>query len=116
MTLSYKIAKLIVEKDANIDDVIVLLRKYKLLSLITSIKDQVTRLSKDENARDTLQIESPFEISNEAIANIKRIVGNDLAPHSISINKNLLAGFKARFKEKLYDASAERIIRQLTSN
>lgn len=116
MTLSYKIAKLIVEKDANIDDVVVLLRKYKLLSLLTSIKDQVKRLGKDVNQRDTLQIESPFEISNEAIANIKRIVGNDLAPHSLSINKNLLAGFKARFKEKLYDASAERVLRQLTNN
>ncbi|HCC05849.1 TPA: hypothetical protein DEP94_00570 [Candidatus Nomurabacteria bacterium] len=116
MTLSYKIAKLIVEKDANIDDVVVLLRKYKLLSLITSIKDQVKRLGKDVNQRDTLQIESPFEMSNEAIASIKRIVGNDLAPHTLSINKNLLAGFKARFKEKLYDASAERVIRQLTNN
>lgn len=115
MTLSYKIAKIIVEKDANIDDVIVLLRKYKLLSLITSIKDQVKRLGKDVNQRDTLQIESPFEIGDDAIKNIKRIVGNDLAPHSISINKNLLAGFKTRFKEKLYDASAERIIKQLVN-
>ncbi len=116
MTLSYKIAKLIVEKGVSIDDVVVSLRKYKLLSLIPSIKDQVSRLGKDVNARDTLQIESPFELGDEAVKNIKRIVGNDLAPHSISINKNLLAGFKARFKEKLYDASAERIIKQLTSN
>lgn len=115
MTLSYKIAKLIVEKDVNIDDVVVLLRKYKLLSLITSIKDQVNRLGKEVNQRDTIQIESPFEINDDAIGHIKRIVGNDLAPHSISINKNLLAGFKARFKEKLYDASAERIIKQLVS-
>ena len=116
MTLSHKIAKLIVEKNIRTEDVVESLRTYNLLSLLPSITDQVKRMSKDETLRDTVQIESPFELSDEAISHIKRIVENDLAPHQVTINKNILAGFKARFKEKLYDGSAERIIKQITKN
>ena len=115
MTLSRKLAKLIVEKNVKIEDVIKTLQTYNLLSLLPSVKNAVTKLAKDESARDTVHIETPFELSPETVAHIKRIVGNDLAPHEVVINKTLLAGFKARFKGKLYDGSAERIINQLTN-
>lgn len=114
MTLSHKIAKLIVEKNISIDDVVESLRTYKLLSLLPSISEQVKRMNQGETFRDTIQIEAPFELSKDAIAQIQRIVENNLAPTNVTINKNILAGFKARFKEKLYDGSAERIIKQFT--
>ena len=44
---------------------------------------------------------------------VKNIIGNTSSPHEVTINKNILAGFKARYKGKLYDGSAERIMRQL---
>lgn len=114
MNLSQKIAKFIVEKNLDIDSVVEVLRSYKLLSLLPSIKEAIQKMDSNTAVRDTVLIESPFEVSDEALKSIKRIVGNDLAPHEVTINKELLAGFKARFKEKLYDASAERIIRNLT--
>lgn len=116
MNLSKKIAKLIVEKGVNIEDVAEALKSYGLLSLMPSVLDQVKRISKSVLMKDTLKIETPFEISEESIKRIKSLVGDERASHEITINKNILAGFKARFKEKLYDASAERIIKQLVSS
>lgn len=113
MTLSRKIAFLIVKKNVSVDDVEKILRTYTLLSLLPSIRNAVIKLTKDEGRENTVHIESPFELNEEAVAKIKRIVGNDLAPHEIAINKNILAGFKARFKGKMYDGSAERILRHI---
>jgi F0F1-type ATP synthase delta subunit len=59
-------------------------------------------------------IEAPFALSDDAIRKVKRIVGNDMADHEVTINKKVLSGFKARFRGTLYDGSAERIIKQLT--
>ncbi len=115
MNLSHKIAKLVVEKNVKVDDVVASLQTYNLLSLLPSILEQAKRMNKGVSLRDTIQIETPFELGEKAIGHIKRAVGNDIAPHQVTINKNILAGFKARFKEKLYDGSAERIIKQLTN-
>lgn len=116
MTLSRKLATLIVQKNVNIDDVADTLRTYNLLSLLPSILKDVKQMGEEGSVHDTVLIESPFELGDAAIARIKRIIGNDIAPHEVTINKNILAGFKARFKGKLYDGSAERIIKQFTNN
>lgn len=116
MTLSRKLAQLIVEKNISADAVVETLREYKLLSLLPSVAKAVSQLGQDESARDTVHIESPFPVSSLGVAHIKRLIGNDLAPHRVTINTKLLAGFKARFKGKLYDGSAERIVKQLTAN
>ncbi len=113
MNLSKKIAQLIVEKNISIDAVTDALNAYSLLSLMPSILEQVKRMKVRESLQDTLRIESPFLLDQHAIEHIRKIVGDEKAEHEVTINKNLLAGWKARFKEKLYDASAERIIRQL---
>lgn len=113
MTLSRKLAQVIVEKNVKVTDVVELLRTYNLLSLLPSVLKAVKQARNNEKAKDTIAIESPFALSEKSIARIKRVVGNDIAEHSVSLNKELLSGFRARFREKLYDASAERIINQL---
>ena len=114
MTLTRKLAKLIIEKNMSVEDVVIKLTKYNLLGLLPAIKANVEEIASHTKRGDTLAIESPFPLSDDAIASIKGMTGNDTIPHEITINKNLLAGFKARFKGILYDGSAERIIRQLT--
>lgn len=116
MTLSRKLAHLITEKGATIDDVTESLRTYNLLSLLPSILKDVRHMNRGESMQNTILIETPFEMNDEALARIKRIVGNDLAPHQVTINKELLAGFKARFKGMVYDGSAERVLRQFINN
>ena len=114
MTLSRKLAKLIIEKNITVEDISATLAKYNLLGLFPAILANVEEIASHTKKGDTLAIESPFPLSDEAITRIKEIVGNDKVTHEVIINKNVLAGFKARFKGKLYDGSAERIIRQLT--
>jgi F0F1-type ATP synthase delta subunit len=113
MTLSRNIADMIVRKGVKIADVEDSLRSYKLLSLLPSIRKAVEEMHRAESRKEAIDVESPFELDERALARIKRIVGNDLAPHTLTINKNLLAGFKARYRGTLYDGSAERIVRQL---
>lgn len=114
MTLSRKLATLIIEKNVTVEDVSVILTKYNLLGLLPSILVNVEEIASHTKKGDTLAIESPFPLADEAVARIKDMTGNKESSHEITINKNLLAGFRARFKGKLYDGSAERIIRQLT--
>lgn len=114
MSLSRKIAETIVRNGIETADVVPVLESYGLIGLLPSIVAEAKKLAVQEGDRETIHIESPFPLDDEASKRIKRIVGNDLASVSVSINKDLLAGFKARYKGKLYDGSAERIIKQLT--
>lgn len=114
MTLSYKLAKLMIEKNLSADEVVETLRKYKLLGLLPTIRDIAVQMSSLKSAGDTITIEAPFALSEEAIMHIKKMTGNVTVKHEVTINKNILAGFRARWKGKLYDGSAERIIKQLT--
>lgn len=115
MTLSRTLATMLVNKGLSVSDLVEVLGKYKLLSLLPEIKRSAALLYNQAKLSDTIMIESPFPLNEEAVSRIKRIVGNDLAVHSEIYNRDLLSGFKARFRGKLYDGSAERIIRQLRS-
>lgn len=114
MPLSRKLAIYILEGKASIDDVVSLLTKYELLTLLPCIKQAVHQMSSGMQMKETVMIESPFELSEVSIQKIKGIIGEKDAPHSLIINKQILAGFKAKFKGMMYDGSAERIIRQIT--
>lgn len=115
MILSHSIAKTIIKNNIKIDVVIDVLRKYKLLSLLIPIKRHLEKLEKMESTEGTLRIESPFMVSPESLTRILEITDGKNAHHEVVINKDILAGFKARYKGKLYDGSAERIIKQLTN-
>jgi F0F1-type ATP synthase delta subunit len=114
MTLSRKLAQLIVEKNVPVDDVVAMLTTYNLVGLLPAILERVKDLGVSTKSGNTLTIESPFPLTDAAITHIKDMTGNSKVMHEVTINKNILAGFKARFKGTLYDGSAERIIRQLT--
>lgn len=116
MSLSRKLATLIVTERATLPDVVESLTKYKMLSLLPSVKQAIIQVSSQTGKRDVIEIESPFPLSDDAVTKVKRIVGNDIAEHEVTINPKILAGFKARFRGMLYDGSAERIIKQLTSH
>ncbi len=115
MILSRTIAHTILKHNMSIDDVAEVLARYKLLALLVPIKHHLEKMGKMESSIDTLRIESPFPISDAALARILKITGGEASKSEIAINKDLLAGFKARYQGKLYDGSAERILKQLTN-
>lgn len=115
MALSRQIAETIAKHGISAADVVETLRSYNLLALLPLIKNDLEKLSKDQGERDKLHVESPHPLGKEALAKIRRIVGNDLAETSVTLSQELLAGFRARWKGRLFDGSAQRIIRQLLS-
>ena len=115
MPLSRTLAIYIANGKASLDDVVTLLTKYKLLNLLPSIKNAIIQISSGTHKKDTILIESPFELSKLSIEKIKAIIGNNTAPHEVTINKNILAGFKAKFQGVMYDGTAQRIIKQLVN-
>ena len=113
MSLSRKLATHIVEGTASVTSLVELLTKYKMLSLLPSIQKAVKQILVSSQKVDTLMIESPFPLSTPALERILGIVGDPHATTEVTIQKSILAGFKARYKGKLYDGSAERISKQL---
>jgi F0F1-type ATP synthase delta subunit len=113
MSLSRNLAYALTKKNVPLEDVIARLRKYNLLAILPVLHAALLQINEGETTKNTIAIESPFPLSKDALTNVQKIVGDKVAPHEVTINKNLLAGFKARYKGKLYDGSAERIIQQL---
>lgn len=113
MKLSHTIADMLLEGKVTAKQCIAVLEKHNQLFLLPTIVKLLTHNAKTNALYDTVCIETPFPVSQAGVATIKRVVGNDLAPHESVINKELLAGFRARYKGKLYDASALRIVEQL---
>lgn len=116
MTLSRDIANLILHKNLKIEDAAEILRKYDLLALLPSIREALMQMAKEQGQDDSISIETPFPLGAKAEAAIRHMIGNPKADVSVVINKNILAGFKARYKGKLYDGSAERIIKELINH
>lgn len=116
MSLSHTLAHSIVKKNLPIEDVVTSLRKYKLLSLLPSLLRTLQQIHKSNETRDSLIIESPFPLHDSSTNKIREIIGDTDGKVVTILNKNLLAGFKARYKGRLYDGSAERIIRQLMNH
>jgi F0F1-type ATP synthase delta subunit len=115
MPLSRKLAILILEGKASLDDVVVLLEKYDLLTLLPFIKQSLVQLSHGAHKEGTMTIETPYPLSESSLTKIKEIAGDIHAPHDVIINKKILAGFKAKYKGMMYDGSAERIIKQIVN-
>jgi F0F1-type ATP synthase delta subunit len=113
MSYSRELAHYIVENNSDVEALYASLESFGLLSLLPQITIEVKAIRAKLLENEKIEIESPFALNDAAVARIKRIVGNDIAAYDVIINPKLLAGFKARFKGKLYDGSAERIVRQL---
>jgi F0F1-type ATP synthase delta subunit len=116
MPLSYQLAKLLLLEKTTLPDVVTILTKYKMLALLPSIHKALSNLSKNKGIYTTIMIETPYTLSLDSVDIIKAMVGNKNAPHTITLNKDVLAGFRARFEGTLYDGSAERIIKQFISS
>jgi F0F1-type ATP synthase delta subunit len=115
MTLSRNIASLLLHKNLNIEDTTEILRRYNLLALLPRVREALEQMKKVQGEENSISIETPFALAEDALKSIQRMVGT-AAPVNVAINKNLFAGFKARYKGKLYDGSAERIIKELINH
>jgi len=92
------------------------LEKRKLFSLLPGIQKELALLEERKKKSGMVTIESPFTPDENAKAHIHKLIGVEAGAEDILVeNKALLSGFRALYKGKSYDASGERIIRELIS-
>jgi F0F1-type ATP synthase delta subunit len=110
--LSRRIAQLLANKNVSVEAVTGYLREHGLLGLLPHIHKHLQELRAREIARNTLVVESPFPLDATALKTISHIIGETAEEVKTVENKDLLAGFVARFKDKEYDRSARTVIKQ----
>lgn len=115
MSLSQKIATSVYTHKINAEELSSVLKKYKMSALLPEIKKILNVLERKDREGREMKIETPFPLGDEALLHLKKKVAGEDVHHRIVINKNLLAGWKATHNNTLYDASAERIIKQFIS-
>lgn len=116
MSLSLSIARTIRAHNLSLADTEEVLRKYKLLSLLPLIYKHLLREKKEEEKKSVVQIESPYSLSAETVSIVKKRLNAEDKEHNIVITPELLAGFRAKYNDVLYDGSAKRIVDMFTKN
>ncbi len=112
MSLSRNIATYLETSNVNLSELEGVLVRYNLQSLLPDILRFLLRKQKIRQEKETVIIESPFPLSEDSLLVIKQLVKDEDVEHRVVINEDLLAGFKAKYKDVAYDGSAERIIKQ----
>lgn len=114
MSLSRTLAQTLFTKNISSSSLERVLSKYNLESLLPSIVKELRAIKKSKSTNETLRIETPFALNDEAVKHIKGLLGAHDAVHNISINKDLLAGFRAHYKGVVYDGSVSRALKEFT--
>lgn len=108
--LAKAFATLLIENKTTLPAVEDALKRFHLLSLLPSILDELKHHQKENRISDTIYIESPFPITKDNELTIKKLLNAEEKDHHFIENKNLLAGFRARYKGTMVDSSMKRIL------
>lgn len=104
-------AQLLIERKVTVDNLVSFLEKHNLLAMLPGVLGFLKHKEAQHLAHNTLVIETPFPLDDKSIKTVKRMAGNDLIEEvELVENKDVLAGYIARYKGKEYDASAKTII------
>lgn len=107
-----------IEKGVDIEVVIskteeVLKENRQQMFLLGALECLSILLRKDQDY-STLVIQSPFSLEDQQVDQISnKVTGESNTRRDMQINKNLLAGFRATYKGRVYDGSARQYITKL---
>lgn len=110
MIKSKQLAKVLHEltKDDTVDvseKFFAFMKAKKLEAQMPSVLYHFEKIIEQEKEKKGIQIEVPHEVSAQTIKDIKEFLQIENLEETIKINKNLLAGFRARYQGKMYDSS-----------
>jgi F0F1-type ATP synthase delta subunit len=92
------------------------LRKKGLEYRLKSVLEELKRRLNQKEEKNTLYIQSAYDLSAETIEKIKELTkASKKSKTEISINSYLKAGFIAFWDEKIYNASLEEQVKKLKS-
>jgi F0F1-type ATP synthase delta subunit len=110
MSTSLAIAKSLYKEKKSLNVVRPLLVRYRLLALLPEIARHLIRLHKESVHKKTIRIHTPYQINEASLQKIKSLVGGEKEDHTVIIEPELLAGFRAVYDDRMYDGSAKRML------
>jgi F0F1-type ATP synthase delta subunit len=110
MSLSLLIAKTLYKNSISVSVAEKILTKYNLRALLPEVVKHLLRLHYNQKSQSVVRIESPFPLNETSVSAVKKMVGGEHEDHTIIITPELLAGFRAVYKNTMHDASAKRIV------
>jgi F0F1-type ATP synthase delta subunit len=115
--ISMAVVSLVKEKkDAEhvLEKLMTFVKKHKLENYLPQILENLRKESLKQKVKETLFVETPFDESKESLSKIQNYIsvsGN--SPVSHKVNKNILGGFRAYYKDKKFDGSLENVLKKL---
>jgi F0F1-type ATP synthase delta subunit len=105
------LAKLIIDNQGNFQKVLEIVKKYKLEKLLPSTLSVIGKIQNREENRNKIKVESVVELDTNSKNEIEKLVNGKI--DKLSIDKNLIAGFKVYTREKIVDASLANMLKKL---
>ena len=81
------------------------IEKRKLKAQMPSVLYHLEKIIELDREKKGIQIETAHEIKHETVKHIKTFLKAEELPEVIKIKKELIAGFRAKWNGKIYDAS-----------
>lgn len=89
-------------------------KKYKMENRVKNVIDMLLNREEEIKARNTIFIKTAHEIPERLIIDIKRYLNlPENASVNISIDKNILGGFKILYRNNLYEYSLKHKLNKL---
>jgi len=112
--LAKAIFELSKEKTENLDAKFFdFVEKKKLQAQLPSVLYHLEKLIDLEQEKNGIQIEVAHEIKTETVKKIKSFLDAEDMPEIIKTKKELIAGFRAKWNGKIYDASVKNSLKKL---
>lgn len=81
------------------------MKKTKLTAQIPAVLYHLEKINEIEKEKKGINIEVAHEIKPHTINEIKKFLKAEHTAETVKINKNIIAGFTAKFQGKFYDIS-----------
>lgn len=89
------------------------IKKRNLDSQIPSIFYHLEKINEREKEKVSIIIEAPHDLSQKTIENVKDFLQASNLPEVFKKNKDLIGGFRAKWRGNLYDASVSNSLKKL---
>ncbi|PIR87637.1 MAG: hypothetical protein COU10_03655 [Candidatus Harrisonbacteria bacterium CG10_big_fil_rev_8_21_14_0_10_45_28] len=86
---------------------------YNLQGLLPNVLSELERVKKEDYKESALQVQSAHVLSSHDEKNIRGITGAQDAPLDFRLEKELLGGFRAKYKGVEYEGSFSRTVNKL---
>lgn len=105
-----QLAKVFIKYENNTKDIISIVKRYRLESLLPAVMVYLEKLSRQERDRNKVVVQSAFALNENSKLSIEQMIHAKI--DHVQVNKKLIAGFKVYTKDHIVDASLDTLLAQ----